>query len=76
MKRLMKRRLMAYRVGSVVEISRNEAVIARSGGSPARRVLSDHEWSIWEQHERPVRFLAALLRSRKRRRKRAGNRDP
>ncbi|MCS5949198.1 holo-ACP synthase [Klebsiella pneumoniae subsp. pneumoniae] len=33
-------------------------MIARSGDRLARRVLSDHEWSIWEQHQQPVRFLA------------------
>ncbi len=42
----------------IVEIARIEAVIARSGDRLARRVLSDHEWSIWEQHQQPVRFLA------------------
>jgi len=33
-------------------------VIARSGDRLARRVLSDHEWAIWQQHQQPVRFLA------------------
>ncbi|MFH2503992.1 holo-ACP synthase [Klebsiella indica] len=42
----------------IVEIVRIEAVIARSGDRLARRVLSDHEWAIWEQHQQPVRFLA------------------
>ncbi len=42
----------------IVEIARIEAVIARSGDRLARRVLSDHEWSIWEQHQQPVRFPA------------------
>ena len=42
----------------IVEIARIEAVIARSGDRLARRVLSDHEWSSWEQHHQPVRFLA------------------
>ncbi len=42
----------------IVEIARIEAVIARSGDRLARRVLSDHEWSIWAQHQQPVRFLA------------------
>lgn len=54
----------------IVEIARIEAVIARSGDRLARRVLSDHEWSIWEQHQQPVRFWRNALRSRKRRRKR------
>ncbi len=56
----------------IVEIARIEAVIARSGDRPARRVLSDHEWSIWEQHQQPVRFSGKnALRSKKRRRKRS-----
>ena len=45
----------------IVEIARIEAVIARSGDRLARRVLSDHECSICEQHQQhqqPVRFLA------------------
>jgi holo-[acyl-carrier protein] synthase len=42
----------------IVEIARIEAVIARSGDRLARRVLSDNEWAIWEQHQQPVRFLA------------------
>lgn len=42
----------------IVEIARIEAVIARSGDRLARRVLSDHEWAIWQQHQQPVRFLA------------------
>ncbi|STW49142.1 pyridoxine 5'-phosphate synthase [Klebsiella pneumoniae] len=62
MKRLMLEgaRLMAILgLGTdIVEIARIEAVIARSGDRLARRVLSDHEWSIWEQHQQPVRFLA------------------
>jgi len=45
----------------IVEIARIEAVIARSGDRLARRVLSDHEWSIWEQHQQPVRFLAIIM---------------
>ncbi len=44
----------------IVEIARIEAVIARSGDRLARRVLSDHEWSIWEQHQQPVRFGETL----------------
>jgi len=42
----------------IVEIARIEAVIARSGDRLARRVLSEHEWNIWEMHQQPVRFLA------------------
>lgn len=42
----------------IVEITRIEAVIARSGDRLARRVLSDYEWGIWETHQQPVRFLA------------------
>ena len=38
-----------------------DRVIARSGDRLARRVLSDHEWSIWEQHQQPVRFLAIIM---------------
>lgn len=40
----------------IVEIARIEAVISRSGDRPARRVLSDNEWAIWETHQQPVRF--------------------
>ena len=43
----------------IVEIARIDAVIARSGDRLARRVLSDFEWAVWEQHQQPVRFLAA-----------------
>ncbi|HEY2451666.1 MAG TPA: holo-ACP synthase [Scandinavium sp.] len=42
----------------IVEITRIEAVIARSGDRLARRVLSDNEWKVWETHQQPVRFLA------------------
>ena len=42
----------------IVEISRIEEVIARSGDRLARRVLTDNEWAIWETHQQPVRFLA------------------
>lgn len=42
----------------IVEIARIEAVITRSGDRLARRVLSEHEWNIWETHQQPVRFLA------------------
>lgn len=42
----------------IVEIARIEAVIERSGERLARRVLTDHEWAVWETHQQPVRFLA------------------
>ena len=42
----------------IVEIARIEGVIARSGDRLALRVLSDNEWTIWETHQQPVRFLA------------------
>ena len=51
----------------IVEIARIEAVIARSGDRLARRVLSDSEWAIWEQHQQPVRFLAKRFAVKKRR---------
>ncbi|STT84575.1 Holo-[acyl-carrier protein] synthase [Klebsiella pneumoniae] len=60
----------------IVEIARIEAVIARSGDRLARRVLSDHEWSIWEQHQQPVRFLAKRLCGQGSGGESAGNRDP
>ncbi|CAH6661069.1 holo-ACP synthase [Pseudocitrobacter vendiensis] len=42
----------------IVEITRIDEVIARSGDRLARRVLTDNEWAIWETHQQPVRFLA------------------
>ncbi len=60
----------------IVEIARIEAVIARSGDRLARRVLSDHEWSIWEQHQQPVRFLGETLCGQGSGGESAGNRDP
>ena len=42
----------------IVEITRIEAVIARSGDRLAKRVLSDNEWAIWETPQQPVRCLA------------------
>ncbi len=59
----------------IVEIARIEAVIARSGDRLARRVLSDHEWSIWEQHQQPVRFGETLC-GQGSGGESAGNRDP
>ncbi len=60
----------------IVEIARIEAVIARSGDRLARRVLSDHEWSIWEQHQQPVRFPGETLCGQGSGGESAGNRDP
>lgn len=42
----------------IVEITRIEAVIARSGDRLARRVLSDSEWAQYQAHQQPVRYLA------------------
>ena len=42
----------------IVEISRIEAVIGRSGDRFAKRILSDAEWDAYRQHKQPVRFLA------------------
>ncbi|MDV5357741.1 holo-ACP synthase [Enterobacter asburiae] len=42
----------------IVEIARIEAVVARSGDRLAKRVLSPHEWALYEAHQQPVRFLA------------------
>lgn len=42
----------------IVEISRIEAVIGRSGDRFAKRILSDAEWDVYRQHKQPVRFLA------------------
>ena len=39
----------------IVEISRIEAVVERTGERLARRILSPSEW---QQHQHPVRFLA------------------
>ncbi|ANI31179.1 4'-phosphopantetheinyl transferase [Yersinia entomophaga] len=42
----------------IVEISRMEAVVNRSGERLAKRVLSPAEWQQYQQHQQPVRFLA------------------
>lgn len=42
----------------IVETARINAVVARRGDRLARRILSDTEWTIWESHRQPVRFLA------------------
>ncbi|MCQ8233519.1 holo-ACP synthase [Pectobacterium carotovorum] len=42
----------------IVEIARIDAVIERSGERLARRILTDAEWTHYQQHQQPVRFLA------------------
>ncbi|CDL79262.1 holo-ACP synthase [Xenorhabdus cabanillasii] len=42
----------------IVEISRIEEIVGRSGERLAKRVLSDNEWQQYQQHNQPVRFLA------------------
>ncbi|SLM62082.1 MULTISPECIES: holo-ACP synthase [Dickeya] len=42
----------------IVEISRIEAIVSRSGDRLARRVLSEQEWLQYQAHTQPVRFLA------------------
>lgn len=42
----------------IVEITRIEAVIERSGDRLARRILCANEWAVYQQHQQPVRFLA------------------
>lgn len=42
----------------IVEIERIEAVISRSGDRLAKRVLSANEWTQYQAHQQPVRFLA------------------
>lgn len=42
----------------IVEMMRIEAVVKRSGDRLARRVLSAAEWTRYQQHNQPVRFLA------------------
>lgn len=42
----------------IVEISRIEAVMERSGERLARRILTDAEWGHYQQHQQPARFLA------------------
>ncbi|AHG19081.1 4'-phosphopantetheinyl transferase [Chania multitudinisentens RB-25] len=42
----------------IVEIARIDAVVERRGERLARRVLSQGEWEVYQQHQQPVRFLA------------------
>ncbi|MEX0446967.1 holo-ACP synthase [Xenorhabdus sp. SGI246] len=42
----------------IVEISRIEEIVGRSGERLAKRVLSENEWQQYQQHNQPVRFLA------------------
>ncbi|SFU27003.1 holo-ACP synthase [Xenorhabdus koppenhoeferi] len=42
----------------IVEISRIEEIVGRSGERLARRILSDGEWSQYKQHNQSIRFLA------------------
>ncbi|WP_323836971.1 holo-ACP synthase [Photorhabdus africana] len=42
----------------IVEIARIEGVVERSGERLAKRILSELEWEQYQQHEKPVRFLA------------------
>ncbi|MDX7990700.1 holo-ACP synthase [Xenorhabdus sp. Reich] len=42
----------------IVEISRIEDIVERSGERLARRILSDGEWQKYQAHNQPVRFLA------------------
>ncbi|QLK60182.1 holo-ACP synthase [Enterobacteriaceae bacterium Kacie_13] len=42
----------------IVEITRIEAVIERSGDRLAKRILCANEWAVYQQHQQPVRFLA------------------
>ncbi|PHM46271.1 4'-phosphopantetheinyl transferase [Xenorhabdus mauleonii] len=42
----------------IVEISRIEEIVGRSGERLAKRILSDREWLQYQQHNQPIRFLA------------------
>ncbi|MDX7989124.1 holo-ACP synthase [Xenorhabdus sp. 12] len=42
----------------IVEISRIEEIVGRSGERLAKRILSDGEWLQYQQHNQPIRFLA------------------
>lgn len=42
----------------IVEIERMEAVVSRTGAKIARRILSPNELLQYQQHNKPVRFLA------------------
>lgn len=40
----------------IVEISRIEEIIGRSGERLARRILTETEWEIYQSHKQPIRF--------------------
>lgn len=42
----------------IVEITRIEAVVERSGDRLAKRILCANEWALYQAHQQPVRFLA------------------
>ncbi|MCI1677264.1 MAG: holo-ACP synthase [Ewingella americana] len=42
----------------IVEITRIEAVVERSGDRLAKRILCANEWALYQNHPQPVRFLA------------------
>lgn len=42
----------------IVEISRIESMVFRSGDRLARRILSSTEWQQYQKNNQPVRFLA------------------
>ncbi|MGV8924973.1 MAG: holo-ACP synthase [Ewingella sp.] len=42
----------------IVEITRIEAVVERSGDRLAKRILCANEWLLYKNHQQPVRFLA------------------
>lgn len=42
----------------IVEISRIEEIIGRTGERLARRILTNAEWEIYQSHKQPIRFLA------------------
>ncbi len=42
----------------IVEITRIEAVVERSGDRLAKRILCANEWLLYQHHQQPVRFLA------------------
>ena len=42
----------------IVEITRIEAVVERSGDRLAKRILCANEWALYQNHQQPVRFLA------------------
>src|SRR5476649_559540 len=42
----------------IVEITRIEAVVERSGERLAKRILCANEWLLYQNHQQPIRFLA------------------